>query len=203
MFRKIIFALSFIFVANTAMAYSVENPAYVDIQPFISVINYKLSYLKGGVTASGVTTTGVNFHVAIGYDFTSHLAAELGMLWAFWPIYKNVLPKPLSILKPVNKRVKNNVLYLAGKFGWSIWRFQMYAKGGISSVARQGFFVGKVKILTSRLIVTPIVGVGTLFQITPHWSLDVTWFHVFPRSNYQLPASNFFAFGGMYRFRLI
>lgn len=205
MIRKILLASLLCSISNLVFAYSVENPAYVDIQVLRSDINYKLFYLPNGFRAAGVKTSGINFHVALGYDITSFFGVELGALWSYRSTYQKVFPISTNSFEdlPEDHGVKNNVVYLVGKLGWPIWRFQLYAKGGISYVARQGFTVNNINIFSSRLIATPIFGVGTLFEITPHWSVDVSYFQALPQSRYQLPTAHFIAIGGMYRFKLI
>lgn len=188
----------FAFDANAAVNY----PGYLEVQGLYTMVPYKLSYLSNGVTARGIDQNGINFHVDLGYQFTQAFAAELGVLWAHWPIYRSVLP-PAGTFPFVAQdiKVKHNVVYLAGKYGFSFGkRWQIYGKGGISYVARRGFSVANIQMLSSKLIVTPIFGAGLLFNINPHWSLDASWMQALPQSHQKLPPANFFGFGGIYQF---
>jgi opacity protein-like surface antigen len=185
LFAASVFAVN----ANAAVNY----PGYLEVQGLYTMVPYKLSYLTNGVTARAVDRNGINFHVDLGYQFTEAFAAELGVLWTHWPIYRAVLGQ--------NIKVKHNVVYLAGKYGFSLGkRWQIYGKGGISYVARRGFSVANIQMLSSKLMVTPIFGAGLLFKINPHWSLDASWMQALPQSHQKLPVANFFGFGGIYQF---
>lgn len=203
MFKKLLALFCGSIFASNALAHA-QFPAYLEVQGVYSIINYKSSYLTNGVTVRSISTRGSNFHVGIGYQFTDTLALELGCLWSYWPIYQGVLPPPGFLPGTAqNFSVKHNAVYLAGKYGFLLGsRWEIYGKAGIGYVARRGFSVAGIQMLSSRLIVTPVAGAGILFKLTPHWSLDGSVMEIFPQNSQKLPLATFLGFGARYQFAL-
>ncbi len=205
MFKKSLAIFCGVLLVAQANA-KVENPAYVELQSQFSTIDYKLSFLTNGVTARSIVRGGINFHLDIGYQFTNAVAAELGILWAYWPRYQGVLPPPGSRGRgevPQNYRVKHNVLYLALKYGFSLSpRWEIYGKAGVGSVARDGFVLARIHEINSRLFATPVLGAGVLYRINARWCIDASLMEALPQSAQNLPAAFFVGIGARYQFTL-
>jgi len=168
---------------------------YFTVQAGLSDVKYTNSNLSNGITARRIKTSGVNYHIGSGYQFNRWLAAEFGIIWVYKPQFLD--------LNGTSKdaKIKNNVVYLAARVGWPVWRFLFYVKGGIGYIARQGFFFNKTRALSEGSFFTTIYGAGFLFHFTSHWGADVSWMQAPPNRHQQIPTTNFYGAGIVYSFK--
>jgi hypothetical protein len=185
-----------------APQYGFIKPAYFSALFGYSEVNYTNDILRNGIRATKILNGGTAVKVSLGYDFARYFGGEFGVIYFQKPRFRGV--SGLSELGlPDTVIVKNNVVYLAGKFNLFFTKhFFATAKAGIGYVARSGIAVNGVVGLKESEIVRPVYGAGIGWLLTPHWALEANWLQAAASRGDQLPTSNFYGVGFQYRFSL-
>jgi len=173
------------------------NPAYFSVQTGWSYAHYTNASLSGGLMATKITTRGFAPKIALGYDFTSHIAAEFGVIY-FHKIIFFGLPGAGSTPK-----VKNNVIYLVGKLTLPLWRkLGFYFKAGVGYVARGEIRINNIVILSQQNVVMPVYGFGLIYALASHWAFDASFMQVPSNGSVRLPVSTYAGVGVIFKFKV-
>jgi len=158
-----------------------------------SIYNFKISDLEHGFFARNIHSSGMAYHLSLGYQIFSRLGVEFGVAWLKHPDIQGLTPGNRDYT------FKNNMVYLAGTFNFPIiFGLKLFGLGGVGyvtrSIVRSKFGIA----VDSALFFRPVYGAGVLWQVFKHWALVGSWLQM-PGVTKQ-PSSNFFGLGFRYRF---
>ena len=186
-------------VVSAPNDHSAVYPWYLTVQLGYSSADYTNAILRGGFAATRIDNSGLGYHLAIGYQFAPHFSSEFGVVWFDKIQWHGITGLPNGF------KTKNNIVYFAGRILLPLHfipRLQFYIKGGIGWVARAGFTINGVRVLSQRNYVMPVIGAGLLYRLAQHWTLEASYIGVPSEGTYQLPWSNFIGFGGSVWFKV-
>ena len=171
---------------------------YLGLNAGYGATNYHRIKLIGGFQAKTIYDTGISPKISFGYALNRYVAAELGIIFFQKPHFKGIGFDPQRMFK-----IKHNAVYLVGKFSLPISAFSAYIKYGYGYVVRDAVIIkfnGPIKALKGGEFASFMYGVGMNYYFTSHWILDASWMKAPPKLADQLPASNYYSLGAMYKF---
>jgi OmpA-OmpF porin, OOP family len=164
-----------------------------------------------GTTLSSNKSGGFTFGFDVGYQFTRHLALELG--WFYLPRVKGngvVLNANNALVNAGQVKVNSWFAYLAGKFNVPVPmvdNLDVFGKFGVA-YRNLNYSAAAGTVFTNDTgYWTPMFAAGLQYMFTPAWSATFQWIHLpgyfkaTPASR-QAPNANLFLFGIGYFFAI-
>ena len=202
--RKIIFWLLFFSISASAAEFKPDqrtqlpaslNQTYFGMGVDYTNIPFSNKNLMNGFSAASFTNPDVGLNVFIGHFFNQYIAAQISLMRPIQWTYANQVSgdgKRHSIWISVFGIAMRPTLPLSEKFS-------LYGIEGVGIVSRHGFSVGTpdVVAIPSADLMTPLVGGGITYAITPYWHLDTGLQYAVARPSEHQPHV-LYAFGGFY-----
>jgi len=175
-----------------------DRSVYLGLDVGYSSANYHRVNLHGGFVPKSIRDTGISPKLTLGIDFVRWFGFEVDVVYFQKPLFQGLG----LMLRP--QKVKHNLVYGALKLGIPFPHgILIYGKVGYGYIARNGFTIDYYRLFTplkAGEFGDFVFSLGMNYQVAHHWVLDLTWVNAPAKATAQLPASNYFGLGFVYKF---